>query len=317
VAVGYYDDPYGYGQYYDPDPYGQPNPYAPNAPTGGVPPTETAPVPGPTPTPPTTPPETPPTPTPTPTPAPTPTPYSDQAFRQIMLKYPPTSEGIRQAVAEANRTFGTNITIFGSTGGKLTLPDGRRIDPVIGLGTGHGQWGWQDITNGGGDGGGGGFDPTGGGLDPGLLTPWTGTPPARGPNVDFHAPEDFVAPTAASILEDPSYQFRVGEGQRVLENSAAARGTLNSGGTLEDILNYGQRAASQEYSNVWDRMFGLWNARWNNALNQFRTASDVDNEAYRRAWNAYTDAKDTHFRNQSEPFDKLYKVATLGAGAAG
>jgi hypothetical protein len=91
---------------------------------------------------------------------------------------------------------------------------------------------------------------------------------------------------------------------------------LNSGGTLADIVNYGQKAASQEYSNVWGRSYDLWNAKWNNSLNEFRAKKDVNDTAYGRAWQQYLDAKDTFYRNQNEPFDKLYKLAGLGATAA-
>lgn len=65
--------------------------------------------------------------------------------------------------------------------------------------------------------------------------------------------KQFEAPTPDSIYADPSYQFREGQGRRALEQSAAGRGTLRSGGTLKDLINYGQNAASQEYSNIYGR----------------------------------------------------------------
>ena len=43
-----------------------------------------------------------------------------------------------------------------------------------------------------------------------------------------------------------------------LERSGAARGVTRTGGTLKDIVDYGQRAASQEYGNVYNRMAGLY-----------------------------------------------------------
>lgn len=60
--------------------------------------------------------------------------------------------------------------------------------------------------------------------------------------------------------DDPSYQFRLGEGQKVLERSAAARGTLLGGGTLKALTNYGQQAASQEYQAAYDRALGAFKA---------------------------------------------------------
>lgn len=52
---------------------------------------------------------------------------------------------------------------------------------------------------------------------------------------------------------DPGYQFRLQEGQKALERSAAARGGLFSGRAAKDLTNYGQGAASQEYGNAFNR----------------------------------------------------------------
>lgn len=50
-----------------------------------------------------------------------------------------------------------------------------------------------------------------------------------------------------AVSSDPSYQWRFNEGQRGVENSAAARGGALSGNALRAITDYGQGAASQEY----------------------------------------------------------------------
>ena len=52
---------------------------------------------------------------------------------------------------------------------------------------------------------------------------------------------------------DPGYQFRMSEGLKALERSAASRGILQSGGTLKDITRFGQDVASQEYQNAFQR----------------------------------------------------------------
>jgi len=52
---------------------------------------------------------------------------------------------------------------------------------------------------------------------------------------------------------DPGYAFRLGEGQKALERSAAARGGLISGGALKAAQRYGQEAGSQEYTNAFNR----------------------------------------------------------------
>lgn len=52
---------------------------------------------------------------------------------------------------------------------------------------------------------------------------------------------------------DPGYGFRMSEGMKELERSAAARGGLLSGATLKGIQRYGQGLASQEYQNAFNR----------------------------------------------------------------
>lgn len=53
---------------------------------------------------------------------------------------------------------------------------------------------------------------------------------------------------------DPSYKFRLGEGMKALERSAAARGGLISGGALKAAQRYGQEFASNEFGNAYNRL---------------------------------------------------------------
>jgi hypothetical protein len=57
----------------------------------------------------------------------------------------------------------------------------------------------------------------------------------------------------AQFQADPGYSFRLSEGMKALQNSAAAKGNLLSGNTLKGITNYGQETASQEYNNAFNR----------------------------------------------------------------
>src|SRR5690349_5537643 len=56
---------------------------------------------------------------------------------------------------------------------------------------------------------------------------------------------------------DPSYQWRLEQGQQALDRSAASRGMLLSGAQVKASENYGQNAASQEYGNQFQRVAGL------------------------------------------------------------
>jgi hypothetical protein len=70
--------------------------------------------------------------------------------------------------------------------------------------------------------------------------------------------------------QDPGYAFRLAEGQKAIERSAAARGGLQSGAALKAAARYGQEMGSQEYTNAFNRyqtnrtnqlnpLFGLMN----------------------------------------------------------
>jgi len=58
---------------------------------------------------------------------------------------------------------------------------------------------------------------------------------------------------ADKFKTDPSYAFRMSEGMKALERSAAARGGLMSGATLKGIQRYGQDLASTEFQNAFNR----------------------------------------------------------------
>lgn len=166
--------------------------------------------------------------------------------------------------------------------GKIQLPGGEIIDVIQGASAGGQGWQWLTGNGGGGDDG----PPIQ--VDPSYLEPWT---------KEFTFGE-FQAPTAESIKSDPGYLFRRGEAVGTLQNSAAAKGLLNSGGTLYDIMRLGDAMAGQEFQNAWDRNWGMYSAN--------RDA----------AWRRYTESKDTWFRNQNEPWNKLMSSANAGRAAA-
>ena len=60
--------------------------------------------------------------------------------------------------------------------------------------------------------------------------------------------------------QDPGYAFRLSEGQKALDRSAAARGGLISGGALKAAQRFGQDLGSQEYQNAYNRALTGYNA---------------------------------------------------------
>ena len=64
---------------------------------------------------------------------------------------------------------------------------------------------------------------------------------------------DYTPFSMAQFQADPGYGFRMSEGMKALERSAAARGGLLSGSTLKGIQRFGQDLGSQEYQNAFNR----------------------------------------------------------------
>ena len=61
------------------------------------------------------------------------------------------------------------------------------------------------------------------------------------------------------LTQDPGYAFRMSEGMKALERSAAARGGLLSGSMLKGAQRFGQDLASQEYQNAYNRALTQYN----------------------------------------------------------
>jgi hypothetical protein len=73
--------------------------------------------------------------------------------------------------------------------------------------------------------------------------------------------------TMADYEADPGYQFRLDQGNRGIEASAAARGGVLSGGTLKALAKYNSGMASQEYGAAYDRFRTNTTDRYNRIAN--------------------------------------------------
>lgn len=87
--------------------------------------------------------------------------------------------------------------------------------------------------------------------DQAALTAYQGQQATAAPSADFGKyARDFGM---SDFQADPGYAFRLSEGQKALERQAAARGGLISGAALKAAQRYGQDAASQEFTNAFNR----------------------------------------------------------------
>lgn len=85
---------------------------------------------------------------------------------------------------------------------------------------------------------------------------------ATGPGGDFNRPF-----TGADLENEPGYQFRLAEGAKALERSAAARGTLLGGRGLKEMERFSQGYASDEFGKAFERFRTDRSDRYNQLYN--------------------------------------------------
>ncbi len=165
--------------------------------------------------------------------------------------------------------------------------------------------------------GGGGFGqiyqqpgaaPTGGGTPLGHMMTGGLTRPTN-PGTDPNNSTGGTMPTGngyepfdQSKWMDPGFDWRLAQGTKALEGSAAARGGLLSGATLKGINDYAQNQASGEYSKAYDRFTG------DRGFNYM-----VDNNDRQFGYNAQRDDRDFNNNNLKSLMD--YGFRGTGADA--
>lgn len=104
---------------------------------------------------------------------------------------------------------------------------------------------------------------------------------AKGDPSDLYRDKLAEMSTGKFSTNDPSYAFRFQQGQQASERSLAARGLLNSGNAALELQQYGQQAASQEYSAQFDRMLqGLSgvSSQYDTQMNRLMEMAGVGND---------------------------------------
>ena len=76
-------------------------------------------------------------------------------------------------------------------------------------------------------------------------------------------------------FQDPGYAFRLAEGNKALNQSAATRGGLISGNALKAAQRYGQNMGSQEFQNAYTRALTGYNANQQARTNAYNQLAGV------------------------------------------
>lgn len=82
------------------------------------------------------------------------------------------------------------------------------------------------------------------------------------------------------VPKDPSFAFRLQQGQSGLMKQAAARGASLGGGALKALTAYGQNLASTEYGNAYQRALQTFQANANQRQLQFSNLSNLAQMGY-------------------------------------
>ncbi len=216
-------------------------------------------------------------------------------IEQLQGQYEPTPEGFRQIVAQLQRegypivaaTHGVNGSEMSDDA--IVLPNGAVYDIISAVGAPNAAWSMAHTDN---------YDPNrqvvgpngrtssfgefleGAGLPPSTAVPFAGKGGGglAGGSLVGGSGAGGAAP-GLSGGQDPSYGFRFDEGIKALQRSAAAKGTLLTGGTAKALERYGQEMASQEYGNVFDRNYKLAGLGLNAAGTGAQLASSYGSQA--------------------------------------
>ena len=198
-------------------------------------------------------------------------------FNELMAGKPITLETM-QAIEPMLRQRTGAMLEYNARGNAadLKLPSGQIVDVVSGLEGPEAQRALQWDTSTG---------APGGMADGYSLQGANGLASFSAPGLNAPYTQQFQAPTGT---DDPGFQFAMEQGQEGLERSAAARGTLLTGGTLKDLAKYTTGMALQGYGDAWNR-----------------------------SKNVYDTNRGTFWGNQDRAYSKLSGAAGIGADAAG
>lgn len=91
---------------------------------------------------------------------------------------------------------------------------------------------------------------------------------------------DFAAPDPSEVGKDPAFQFRFDQGLKALSANRAGAGTFLSGATGKALQDYGQKSASQEYDNIWNRSLQSYDTNRGNAFQNWAAQYGQRKDAY-------------------------------------
>lgn len=106
--------------------------------------------------------------------------------------------------------------------------------------------------------------------------------------------------SSGDFTKDPGYDFRIGEANKALQRSAAARGNLFSGGTQKAISRYNQNFASNEFQNAYERFQNNRATKFNELASLAHTGQISADTTGQQRSNVATNIGNLNFEGQTE-----------------
>jgi len=129
------------------------------------------------------------------------------------------------------------------------------------------------------------------------------------PNIPYAPPSTDLN---LDLFKDPSYQFRLSEGMKGIEASAAARGLGLSGRTLKELGRYSQGLASEEYGNMYSRAAQDYARQSGAAMDLY----NVGVGQYGRQLGQYTLDYNQRYGRHQDKLNRLSALANVGQTTA-
>ena len=140
----------------------------------------------------------------------------------------------------------------------------------------------------------------------------------------------YTLPTLADLQNTPGYQFQLQQGLQGVDRGAAARGGLNTGGTLKAENNYAQGLAGTTYQNAVANSLGAFNTNYgvyqgnqsaasnaygqqvNAGLSAFGANQGAYNNMYGNALNGFNSNFNVWNTGGNSLANRYYNLAYLG-----
>jgi hypothetical protein len=158
---------------------------------------------------------------------------------------------------------------------------------------------------------------------PPTIAPFSGSYPTfTPPPLPSSLSTPFQLPSAEQFqANDPGFAARFALGQKAIQRSAAAQGTVLNPGTLQALTSAGQDLASSEYGNYVKQLLDTRQQNASDYLNLTYGPSWQTNQAavnqYGQLYKQYSDAITNNRNAYNDYINALLEQERIGVGAAG